>query len=211
MILFKNVSQVYQENQVGALNNLSFYLERGGFLFINGESGSGKSTIIKLLLKEIEPTKGEIWVNGKNVSEINRKRIPEYRQEIGIVFQDFCLLKDKNVYENVALAQFIAGKTGRNMERQVTSILSVMGLIHKCRAYPRELSGGEQQKVCLARAIVNQPPILLADEPTGSLDWESAMEIMEILELFHKRGTTVMVVTHDQNIIRRMGHPVLSL
>lgn len=211
MIRFENVTKVYEESKEGAVKNLSFQIERGSFLFLTGKSGAGKSTVIKLLLKEIEPSSGRIWVNGNNISDMKRRNVPKYRQGMGVVFQDFCLFQDRNVFQNVAVAQSIVGRPKKGTQRQVSSILSLLGLAEKFRALPKELSGGEQQKVCLARAVVNQPAILLADEPTGNLDPENSREVMKLLDILHKRGTTVVVVTHDLQLAEEMGHPVLSL
>ncbi len=202
MIEFRNITKIYQDTGQTVLENISFQLERGGFLFLTGKSGSGKSTIIKLILKEIEPTTGEIWVNGNCLSKMSKKEIPYYRQNIGVVFQDFRLLPDRSVYQNVALAQIIVGIPRHKIERKVSAILSMMGMADKFRAYPSELSGGEQQKVALARAIVNQPSLLLADEPTGNLDDESANEIMQLLYMLHQNQTTVLVATHQRHFMK---------
>lgn len=169
MIVFENVSKTY-ETGTPALNNVNLKIEKGEFVFIVGNSGSGKSTLIKLLLKELEPSGGKIYVNNKLLNRMKRRHIPKYRRGLGVVFQDFRLLKDRNVYENIAFAQRVVGTPARVIRRQVPSMLSLVGLAEKYRSYPKQLSGGEQQRVALARALVNNPAILLADEPTGNLD-----------------------------------------
>ena len=199
IIALSNVSKTYSEG-VDALDDVSFSISKGEFVFIVGPSGSGKSTLIKLLLKEINPTSGKIEVFGKNCADIKRRHISRYRRNIGVVFQDFRLLNDRNVFENVALAQRVIGVSRWSMNRNVSSVLSLAGLTEKLRANPKELSGGEQQRVALARALVNRPSILLADEPTGALDQATGREVMELLKEINKRGTTVIIVTHDINI-----------
>ncbi|MDD2973317.1 MAG: ATP-binding cassette domain-containing protein [Lachnospiraceae bacterium] len=211
MIQFEQVTKIYETTGETVLRNLSFAVHKGELLFVTGESGTGKSTIIRLILKEIDASSGTIRVSGKNLQQISHGKIPRYRQNIGVVFQDSFLLKDKTVFENVAFAQEVIGKSGKYIERQVTSVLSLLGLAKKYHQYPGELSGGEQQKVCLARAIVNQPQILLADEPTGNLDPESSTEIMNLLSAIQRRGTTVLVVTHDIEQVNRLTYPVLCL
>ena len=176
-----------------------------------GDSGSGKSTLIRLLLRELKPTTGSIWVNGFQVEKLRRGRIPKLRRSMGIVFQDFKLLKDRNVYENVAFAQRIIQVPSREMKRNVPDILATVGLAGKYKARPNELSGGEQQRVALARALVNKPPILLADEPTGNLDPRNTIEIMKLLEKINKDGTTVVVVTHNDKIVNEMQKRVITI
>ena len=196
MIVLDNVSKEYS-NGVAAINGINLHIERGEFVFVVGDSGSGKSTLIKLLLKELEPTSGVIRVNGVNLGRMKKRAIPKYRRKIGCVFQDFRLLKDRNVYENVAFAQRVVVTPTREIKKNVPAMLSLVGLAEKYKSYPRQLSGGEQQRVALARALVNSPDILLADEPTGNLDPKTSREIMKLLEEINARGTTVLVVPHD--------------
>ncbi len=210
MIVFENVSKTY-ETGTPALNNVNLKIEKGEFVFIVGNSGSGKSTLIKLLLKELEPSGGKIYVNNKLLNRMKRRHIPRYRRGLGVVFQDFRLLKDRNVYENIAFAQRVVGTPARVIRRQVPSMLSLVGLAEKYRSYPKQLSGGEQQRVALARALVNNPAILLADEPTGNLDPRNSWEIMRLLEEINKRGTTVLVVTHNQEIVDAMKKRVITM
>ena len=189
----------------------SLNIEEGEFVFIVGNSGSGKSTLIKLLLKELEPTKGVITINNRNLNAIRRKQIPKYRRNVGVVFQDFRLLKDRNVYENVAFAQKVIGTPARLIRSSVPTMLSMVGLAAKYKSYPKQLSGGEQQRVAIARALVNQPKILLADEPTGNLDNHNAWEIMKLLEEINQKGTTVVVVTHNLEIVKAMKKRVITM
>ncbi|MGI5969199.1 MAG: cell division ATP-binding protein FtsE [Lachnospiraceae bacterium] len=210
MIALSNVSKTYSEG-VDALDDVSFSISKGEFVFIVGPSGSGKSTLIKLLLKEINPTSGKIEVFGKNCADIKRRHISRYRRNIGVVFQDFRLLNDRNVFENVALAQRVIGVSRWSMNRNVSSVLSLAGLTEKLRANPKELSGGEQQRVALARALVNRPSILLADEPTGNLDPKNAWSIMELLDEVNKLGTTVIVVTHNPDVVDMMQKRVIMM
>jgi cell division transport system ATP-binding protein len=210
MITLENVVKSYP-NGVGAINGISLHIERGEFVFIVGDSGSGKSTLIKLLLKELEPTEGTIRVNGVNLGRMKKRLIPKYRRKIGCVFQDFRLLKDRNVYENVAFAQRVIVTPTREIKKNVPAMLSLVGLAEKYKSYPRQLSGGEQQRVALARALVNSPDILLADEPTGNLDPKTSREIMKLLEEINARGTTVLVVTHDQDIVNTLKKRVIRM
>ena len=210
IIALSNVSKTYSEG-VDALDDVSFSISKGEFVFIVGPSGSGKSTLIKLLLKEINPTSGKIEVFGKNCADIKRRHISRYRRNIGVVFQDFRLLNDRNVFENVALAQRVIGVSRWSMNRNVSSVLSLAGLTEKFRANPKELSGGEQQRVALARALVNRPSILLADEPTGNLDPKNAWSIMELLDEVNKLGTTVIVVTHNPDVVDMMQKRVIMM
>ncbi|HIX60145.1 MAG TPA: cell division ATP-binding protein FtsE [Candidatus Blautia gallistercoris] len=194
-----------------AVNHLSLHVDKGEFVFIVGSSGSGKSTLIKLLLKELDVTSGSIVVNGQKLETMKRRRIPKYRRTLGVVFQDFRLLKDRNVYENVAFAQRVIGRPTRVIRKRVPEVLTVVGLAEKYRSRPKELSGGEQQRVALARALVNRPDILLADEPTGNLDPQTALEIMKLLEEINERGTTVIVVTHNKDIVNAMKKRVVAM
>ena len=210
MIVLDNVSKEYS-NGVAAINGINLHIERGEFVFVVGDSGSGKSTLIKLLLKELEPTSGVIRVNGVNLGRMKKRAIPKYRRKIGCVFQDFRLLKDRNVYENVAFAQRVVVTPTREIKKNVPAMLSLVGLAEKYKSYPRQLSGGEQQRVALARALVNSPDILLADEPTGNLDPKTSREIMKLLEEINARGTTVLVVTHDQAIVNTLKKRVIRM
>lgn len=210
MILFENISKTY-ETGTPALNGVNLRIDKGEFVFIVGNSGSGKSTLIKLLLKELEPTEGKIFVNNKQLNRMRRGQVPKYRRCLGVVFQDFRLLKDRNVYENIAFAQRVIGTPAKVIRRQVPAMLSLVGLAEKYKSYPKQLSGGEQQRVALARALVNNPTILLADEPTGNLDPKNSWEIMRLLEEINKRGTTVLVVTHNQEIVDVMKKRVITM
>lgn len=210
MIKLEHVSKSYSAG-IPALNDVNLEIEDGEFVFIIGDSGSGKSTMIKLLLKELEPSEGTIMINGKNLGKIRRRQIPKFRRNIGVVFQDFRLLKDRNVYENIAFAQKVIGQSTRNIKKKVPSFLSMVGLAAKYRSYPKELSGGEQQRVAIARALINEPSILLADEPTGNLDNNNAWEIMKLLEEVNNRGTTVIVVTHNMEIVKVMKKRVITV
>ncbi len=210
MITLENVSKAYTAG-IPALNDVSLHIGSGEFVFIVGDSGSGKSTLIKLLLKELEPTEGNIIINGKSLNDIGRRQIPRFRRNIGVVFQDFRLLKDRNVYENVAFAQRVISTPAKKMKRRVPMMLSMVGLAAKYKSYPRQLSGGEQQRVAIARALVNEPKILLADEPTGNLDNRNAWEIMKLLDEINQKGTTVLVVTHNQEIVKEMKKRVITM
>lgn len=210
MITFEHVSKEYVEG-VPALHDISLHINAGEFVFIMGDSGSGKSTLIKLLTKELEPTKGRIIVNKKELAKVSHRNIPYYRRNIGCVFQDFRLLKDRDVYENVAFAQRVVSASNRAIKKNVPRILSLVGLAAKYKSRPTQLSGGEQQRVAIARALVNQPKILLADEPTGNLDVNNAWEIMNLLEEINARGTTVLVVTHNVDIVNQMKKRVITI
>ena len=210
MIKLEHVSKSYTAG-IPALNDVSLDIEEGEFVFIVGDSGSGKSTLIKLLLKELEPTEGTITINNKKLNKIKRRQIPKFRRNIGVVFQDFRLLKDRNIYDNVAFAQKVIGESNRSIKKNVPSMLSMVGLAVKYRSYPRQLSGGEQQRVAIARALINEPKILLADEPTGNLDNHNAWEIMKLLEEINSRGTTVVVVTHNLEIVKAMNKRVITM
>lgn len=204
MIEIKNVSKSYK-NGVEALRNVSLTIADGEFCFIVGRSGSGKSTLVRLLTKELEPTEGEIIVNELALQHMKRRHVPKYRRRLGVVFQDFRLLEDRSVYENIGFAELIAGKTTPEIRADVAEMLERVGLSDKHDAYPRELSGGEQQRTAIARALINRPEILIADEPTGNLDHENAVSIMKLLESIHEQGTTVIVITHDLELVRMMN------
>lgn len=210
MIVLDNVCKTYSTG-VSALNGVNLRIRKGEFVFIVGSSGSGKTTLFKLLLKELEPTSGKIYINSQNIGRLRRRKIPKMRRGIGVVFQDFRLLKDRNVYENIAFAQRVIGKPAKVIKETVPQMLTLIGLADKAESMPNELSGGEQQRVSLARALVNNPPILLADEPTGNLDPANAWEIMKLLEDINKRGTTVVVVTHNRDIVERMQKRVITI
>ena len=210
MIEFKNVSKVY-DTGTEAVHNANFKIDKGEFVFLVGSSGSGKSTLIKLILKEEEPTKGNIIINGKDTTFLKPKRVPFLRRSMGVVFQDFRLLPDKTVYENVAFAMYIVKATPRHIKRQVPMVLSLVGLSAKAKMYPNELSGGEQQRVALARDLVNNPSMIIADEPTGNLDPDTAWEIMNLLNDINLRGTTVVMATHAKNIVDEMNKRVIHI
>lgn len=210
MIEFKNVSKTYSTG-TEAVKNANFKIEKGEFAFLVGTSGSGKSTLIKMILKEEDPTEGNIIINGKDTTYLKPKRVPYLRRSMGVVFQDFRLLPDKTVYENVAFAMYIVKATPKHIRRQVPMILSLVGLSDKAKMYPNELSGGEQQRVALARALVNNPSMLIADEPTGNLDPETAWDIMTLLNDINMRGTTVVVATHAKDIVDRMKKRVIHI
>ena len=210
MIVLDNVCKTYSTG-VSALNGVNLRIRKGEFVFIVGSSGSGKTTLFKLLLKELEPTSGRIYINSQNIGRLRRRKVPKMRRGIGVVFQDFRLLKDRNVYENIAFAQRVVGKPAKVIKETVPQMLTLVGLADKAESLPGELSGGEQQRVSLARAFVNNPPILLADEPTGNLDPANAWEIMKLLEDINKRGTTVVVVTHNRDIVERMQKRVITI
>ena len=210
MITLENVSKAYKAG-IPALNDVSLHIEKGEFVFVVGDSGSGKSTLIKLLLKELEPTAGKIMIDGKTVNGIRRKQIPKFRRNIGVVFQDFRLLEDRNVYENIAFAQRVIGTPVKKIKRRVPTMLSMVGLAAKYRSYPAQLSGGEQQRVAIARALVNEPQILLADEPTGNLDIHNTWDIMKLLDEINRKGTTVLMVTHNLEIVKAMKKRVITM
>ena len=210
MIKLQHVSKAYAAG-IPALNDVNLEIEDGEFVFVVGDSGSGKSTLIKLLLKELEPTDGSIIIDGKDLKSIKQKQIPKFRRNIGVVFQDFRLLKDRNVYDNIAFAQKVIGEPTSHIKRKVPQMLSMVGLAAKYRSYPKQLSGGEQQRVAIARALINKPSILLADEPTGNLDTNNAWEIMKLLEAINERGTTVIVVTHNMEIVKVMKKRVITI
>lgn len=210
IIVLENVSKAYSTG-APALNNVSLTIAKGEFVFIVGDSGSGKSTLIKLLLRELVPTEGKIHVMGYDLETIKHRNIPKFRRNLGIVFQDFRLLKEWNVYDNVAFAQRIVEVPSNQIKRNVPSMLAMVGLAGKYRAKPKQLSGGEQQRVALARALINKPTILLADEPTGNLDPKNSWEIMHLLEEINETGTTVVVVTHNREIVNEMQKRVITM
>ena len=209
MIDFKNVTKVYADTV--ALKNATLHIDQGDFVFVVGPTGSGKSTFIKLITKEIEPDEGEVSVEGKPLSKMSNRDVAFLRRDIGMVFQDFKLLENKTVFENVSFAMEVVRCSKKTIDRQVPQMLSVMGIEDKANNYPNELSAGEQQRVAIARAIINNPRILIADEPTGNLDPETAWEIMQLLELVNKRGTTVVMVTHARDIVNRMNKRVIAI
>ena len=210
MIEIRNISKTY-ENGSKALKDVDIRIQDGEFVFIMGRSGSGKSTLICLLMKEAEPSSGRIIVNDMDLQKMPRRFIPKYRRKLGVVFQDFRLLKDRTVFENVAFAQRVVGASTRKIREDVPQMLKLVGLSAKYKSYPQQLSGGEQQRVAIARALINRPEVLLADEPTGNLDHENATEIMKLLERINALGTTVVVVTHSQEIVDQMGKRVITL
>lgn len=210
MILFDQVHKTYP-NGVEAIRGLDFRIYDGEFVFLMGASGAGKSTLIKLLMKEEEPSEGRISVNGRFLARIRRSSVQKYRRNIGVVFQDFRLLERKTVFENVAFAMEILGAPRSEIEERVTLVLELMGLSSKKNEYPTHLSGGEQQRVALARAIINTPKILIADEPTGNLDPENSAQIMQLLMRINERGTTVLVATHEQDMVRSLNKRVIYL
>lgn len=210
MIEFRNVSKVYNKN-VKALTDVDIKIDKGEFIFLVGPSGAGKSTFIKMLLKEVEPSTGDIFMGGEDLSKIKRRQIPYHRRKIGMVFQDFRLIPTLNVYENVAFAMRIVGASPKEIRKRVPMVLSLVGLSNKYKMFPTELSGGEQQRVSIARAIVNNPKVLIADEPTGNLDPETAKEIMELIDDINKAGTTVVMATHAKGIVDSMKKRVIAI
>lgn len=210
MIVMNDVTMTYSTG-VPALNGINLQIQKGEFVFIVGKSGSGKSTMIKLLLKELDPTSGKIYVNKRYLNTLQRKKLPYLRRDIGTVFQDFRLLPDRNIFENVAFAQKVVEAPPSKIKGRVLAMLSMVGLIDKYKAYPDELSGGEQQRVAIARALINKPEILLCDEPTGNLDPVNSTEIMKILDHVNKQGTTVLVVTHNMEIVQQMKKRTITV
>lgn len=210
IIYLDNVSKSYSTG-APALNGITLSIGKGEFVFIVGDSGSGKSTLIKLLLRELTATEGNVYVMGLDMDKLKHRQIPRYRRNLGVVFQDFRLLNDRNVYENVAFAQRIIEKPVNEIRRNVPAILATVGLAGKYKAKTKQLSGGEQQRVALARALVNKPAILLADEPTGNLDPKNSWEIMKLLEEINEQGTTVVVVTHNREIVNAMQKRVVTM
>jgi len=210
LIKLVNVSKVY-DNGVKALKNVNLEIKKGEFVFLVGSSGAGKSTLLKLLLKEEEPTEGSIYLNGMDITRVRNRRIPNIRRNIGVVFQDFRLLHNKTVYENVAFAMEILGTHPREIRRRVPMVLSMVDLSRKASYFPDQLSGGENQRVSIARAIVNNPPVLIADEPTGNLDPDTAWEIMKLLNDINSRGTTILMATHAKDIVDHMQKRVITI
>jgi cell division transport system ATP-binding protein len=210
MIEFKNVSKVYEDNTV-ALKNINVVIQKGEFIFLVGPSGSGKSTFIKLIIKEIDESNGSIFVAEKNISNLKPGRVPQLRRNVGCVFQDFKLLPDRTIFENVAFALEVIGRPDYEIKIQVPQVLKLVGLYNKLNSYPHQLSAGEQQRISIARAFVNRPPILLADEPTGNLDPVNSEGIMKILSRINLIGTTVLMATHDRNIVNSMRRRVVEL
>ncbi len=211
MIHLENVTKIYEQNNVTALNNVSLDIEAGEFVFIVGASGSGKSTLMKLLMREELVTSGEIIVDGKDVVRLKRNEVPYLRRSLGVIFQDYRLLEDKTVYENVAFAMQVIEAPRRLMQRTVNTVLDIVGLGDKHKHFPDQLSGGEQQRVAIARAIVNDPRIVIADEPTGNLDPATSWDIMDIFKRINATGTTIVMATHDKNIVDRMKKRVIAL
>lgn len=211
VIVLDKVSKSYSSGSP-ALDEVSLKIKKGDFVFIVGDSGSGKSTLIKLLLRELTPTSGRVEVNGVDVARLRHRQVPKFRRNLGIVFQDFRLLNDRNVYENVAFAQRVVLTPTKEIRKNVPNALKVVGLAAKYKAKTKQLSGGEQQRVALARALVNDPPILLADEPTGNLDPKNSWEIMKLLEKINEeKGTTILVVTHNREIVNAMQKRVITM
>jgi len=210
LIKMLNVSKRY-DNGVVAVSNMNLHIKKGDFIFLVGPSGAGKSTFIKMLLKEESATTGRVIVDDLDITKLHRRRVPELRRKIGVVFQDFRLLPNKTVYENIAFAMEITEAKPRDIRKHVPMVLSIVGLADKQKMYPDQLSGGEQQRVSIARAIINNPPILIADEPTGNLDPETSKEIMKLLLQINKRGTTVLMATHDKEIVDLMKQRVIAV
>jgi cell division transport system ATP-binding protein len=210
MIVFESVTKVY-EPDVTALRDVTFVIDKGEFVFVVGASGSGKSTIVRLILKELEPTRGRIIVGGRDLSRLRRSKVPLLRRNVGCVFQDFKLLPTRTASENVAYALKVQGETNVAIRRKVPEVMNMVGLAHKMNSYPDELSGGEQQRVSIARAFVNHPPLLVCDEPTGNLDPDTSVGIMQLLYRINRAGTTILMVTHDREMVDKMRRRVIAL
>ena len=210
MIVFEDVTKVYDPGVV-ALSDVSFLIEKGEFVFIVGASGSGKSTLVRLLLKELDPTEGKIMVGGRDVGRLKRSKIPMLRRNVGCVFQDFKLLPNRTAAENVAYALKVQGEGRNSIRRKVPEVLTLVGLPDKMNSYPDQLSGGEQQRVSIARAVVNHPPLLVCDEPTGNLDPDTSVGIMQLLYRINRSGTTILMVTHDREMVDKMRRRVIAL
>ena len=211
MVELKNVSVTYQTTGIQALNNISLKVNDGEFAFVVGSSGAGKSTLIKLLLKEIDATSGVVTVNGYNLTNLKRRRVPEFRRTIGVVFQDFRLIETMTVYENIAFVLRVIDAPRKYIRKRVPYVISLVGLQDKASSYPRELSGGEQQRVALARALVNDPALIIADEPTGNVDPELSYEMVELLQGINECGTTVLMVTHAHELVRHFGGRIINI
>lgn len=211
MIRFENVSKVFSDTGDVALCDANFNIPKGDFVFLVGATGAGKTTVARLILRDELPDEGMIYVDGKNLTDLKRREIPYLRRKMGIVFQDYRLLQGKTIYENIAFAMEVQGTPRRNIEHMIPQILSLVGLEDKAGSKPHQLSGGEQQRAALARAMANNPPILIADEPTGNLDPKTSYEIMKIFERFNRLGTTVIVSTHDMNVVNQMKKRVIEL
>jgi cell division transport system ATP-binding protein len=210
MIVFEDVRKVYDPDVV-AVDGVSFVIEKGEFVFVVGPSGSGKSTIIRLLLKELEPTSGRILVGGRDLGRLKRSKVPLLRRNVGCVFQDFKLLRDRSAFENIAYALRVQGESSAAIRKKVPEVLALVGLAHKSASRPDELSGGEQQRVSIARAVVNHPPLLICDEPTGNLDPDTSVGIMQLLHRINTAGTTILMVTHDREMVDKMRKRVIAL
>lgn len=210
MLWMTDVSKVYESGSV-ALHDVNVHIEPGEFVFVVGPSGAGKSTFIKMLFREVIPSTGSIFVNGTNILELGPKEIPYMRRQLGIIFQDYRLLPDRTVYENVAFAMEVIETPHRKIKRRVLNVLDLVGLRHRCNSYPNELSGGEQQRIAIARAIVNDPILVIADEPTGNLDPETSWDIMKIFKEINESGTTIVMATHDKEIVDAMGKRVIAI
>jgi cell division transport system ATP-binding protein len=210
MLEFINVTKIYKDKYT-AVKNIDLKIDKGSFSFIVGKSGAGKTTLIKLLIKEINPTEGKIFFDGEDITELSSRKIPIHRRKIGVVFQDFRLLNKKTVYENIAFAMEMVGQPEKIIRREVPTVLSMVGLSDKANNFPNELAGGEQQRIAIARAVVNKPELVIADEPTGNLDPETSYEIMKIFSEINRRGTTLLMVTHDRAIVDTMKKRVIEL
>lgn len=210
MLLMNEVSKIYETGSV-ALQDVNIHIEHGEFVFIVGPSGAGKSTLFKMLFREVQPTSGEIFINGTNILNLDDKEVPFLRRQLGIVFQDYRLLPDRTVYENVAFAMQVIEAPRRKINRRVLNVLELVGLGDRADAYPSQLSGGEQQRIAIARAIVNDPLLVIADEPTGNLDPETSWDIMEIFKEINNSGTTIIMATHDKDIVDAMGKRVVAI
>ena len=211
MIEFVNVSKVYKNTGTHALNNFSLSVDRGEFVFVVGPSGAGKSTFIKLMMREEKPSSGEVYVNGQNLVRMKRRKVPYYRRTLGVVFQDFRLIPNMNVYDNVAFALRVTNVSGKEIRSRVPYILGLVGLSHKAKSLPEHLSGGEQQRVALARALVNNPPLIIADEPTGDIDPDLSFEIVDLLSEINKCGPTIVMVTHEHTLVNEFDHRVITI
>lgn len=211
MIIYNKVSKIYTKGEKPVLKDVSLEVREGEFVTFVGYSGAGKSTLLRMVYAEEMPTKGEIYFHRKKINNLKRRQLPKHRQQIGTVFQDYKLLPDRNVWQNVAFSMEVAGKGNKEIQEDVPQIVDIVGLKNKTDKYPDELSGGEQQRVALARALVNRPKVLVADEPTGNLDPISTWEIMQLLLKINEYGTTIMLATHDKDVVNRIGKRVISM